>query len=505
MSLPLAAPIYPEEPTQAETDVDAKEVFEVAKESLDFFAGLALPDIYRYAFPSLYLSMWLWLREKISLTRDFSQLAIGLPRGFAKTLLIKLFILYIILYTKRQFIMVVCENEAKAISILSDVADMLDEPNIKAAFGDWNLGITVNQNIKKVFGFRGRNIMLKAAGAGSGIRGITEKNRRPDVMIFDDIQSREDSESEIMSMQLEKWLIGTAMKTKSPEGCLFVFIANMYPTKGSLLRKLKNNPNWMKYIVGGIKSDGTSLWEELQPIKQLLKEFQNDLLAGHPEIFYAEVLNDENATVNNLVDLSTLPEWRYQDNDICGGKFLIIDPSSDKIHSDKVAIGYFEVFDGYPCLMELIEERLSPGDTIRKAIELCLKKGAGLVAIESNAYQYSLNYWFAFICEQLGITGIQPVEIYSGMIAKQSRIMSMFRTLPKGETKIHPSCRPAVFLQISQFNPLRRDNDDGILDLLCYAPRVLEMYGTEILNSTIIQEQEWNQMKVYSIEDNCSF
>jgi hypothetical protein len=104
-------------------------------------------------------------------------------------------------------------------------------------------------------------------------------------MVFDDIQSREDSESEILASQLETWMVGTAMKAKSPEGCLYFFIANMYPTKGSLLRKLKMNPNWVKYIVGGIRSNGTSLWEELQPIKQLLREFQNDLSTGHPEIF----------------------------------------------------------------------------------------------------------------------------------------------------------------------------------------------------------------------------
>jgi hypothetical protein len=78
-------------------------------------------------------------------------------------------------------------------------------------------------------------------------------------MIFDDIQSREGSESEIVSTNLEKWMVATAMKAKSPEGCLYLFIANMYPTKGSLLRKLKRNPNWIKFIAGGILSDGSSL------------------------------------------------------------------------------------------------------------------------------------------------------------------------------------------------------------------------------------------------------
>ncbi len=486
-----------------EVDLDAAEVTKLAKQDLDFFAALCLPEIYKYAFPEIYLAMWNWLCEQIHKGRDFSQLAIGLPRGFAKTLLIKLFIVYTILYTKRQFILVISENEDKAVSIIGDVADMLNEPNIKATFGDWNIGLMTDQKGKKVFGYRGRNILLKAAGAGTGIRGITEKNVRPDLTIFDDIQSREDADSELLANNLEKWMIGTAMKTKSPEGCLFVFIANMYPTKGSLLRRLKNNDNWIKFIVGGIKEDGTSLWEELQPIKQLLREFQNDLASGHPEIFYAEVLNDENATVNNLIDLSTIPEYRYQADDICQGRYIIIDPSNDKVHSDLVSIGLFEVWDGYPYMRYLVEDKLSPADTIREAIKLCLTHGVSIVCIESNAYQYSLNYWFAFICEQMGILGIQPVEIYSGSTSKNARILSMFRQLPKGEVGLHPDVRPATFLQISQFNPLRRDNVDGILDLLTYAPKALELYGTEILNSTIVAEQEANAMEV--IEFNSPF
>lgn len=87
-------------------------------------------------------------------------------------------------------------------------------------------------------------------------------------MIFEDIQTREQADSQIQSENLEKWMVGT-VKTKSPHGCAFIFVANMYPTKWSILRRLKANTNWTKFIAGGILADGTSLWEDLQPIAQL--------------------------------------------------------------------------------------------------------------------------------------------------------------------------------------------------------------------------------------------
>lgn len=478
------------------------QVQESAKNSLDFLAALATPDTFKYLFPPVYIAIWEWLLTYIHKTRDFSQLALGLPRGFAKTSVVKLFVLYCILFTTRRFILVLAENTKKAVNIVSDVMDMLDEPNIKRTFGDWRQGVETDQQELKKFGFRGRNIII-VAGTVETIRGITIKNARPDVMIFDDIQSRSVAESQTVSDALEREMMGTAMKSKSPEGCLYIFIGNMYPTKWSILRHLKTNPNWIKFIAGGILENGESLWEELQPIEQLHKEFQNDLLSGHPEIFYSEVLNDENASVNNTIDISKIPTYPYGDNDIPGGKFIIIDPSNDKVNSDAVSIGYFEVHNGYPVLRHCVEGRFSPGDTIREALKLALANQCTLIAIESNAFQYSLLYWFHFVCAQMGIVGIEPVEVYSGTTSKNSRILAMFMQLLKGEVVIHPSCTPNCYLQITQFNPLKRDNTDGLLDLLTYAPKILELYGPQLISSNIIDAQEYSAAEVQ--ESNWAF
>lgn len=494
-----------EEETIIESSFNSSEVISLARASLDFLAALAMPLIFKYLFPHVFKAVWNWLLTYVAKPRDFSQLALGLPRGFGKTMLMKLFLLYCILFTNKKFILIICENSQKAINILSDVTDMLEEPNIKRVFGDWKLGIETDTQALKKFGFRGRNIIIMAAGAGTGIRGITLKNERPDIMLFDDIQSRECAESQVQSENLERWMVGTAMKAKSPHGCLFLFVANMYPTKWSILRKLKSNPNWMKFIAGGILADGTSLWEELQPLEQLMKEFANDLAMGHPEIFYAEVLNDETASSNNFIDISKLPTYPFQEDDIHSGNFIIIDPATDKIGADAVSIGYFEVHNAYPVMKEVIEDRLSPLDTIVKALTMALKHNCRLVAIESNAYQYSLNYWFKFICEQRGIYGVDAVEIYSGSYSKNSRILSMFKSLLAGEIYYHERTSAAVNLQITQFNPLKRDNTDGILDLLTYAPKVIELYGEFICSIQVIESQEFASMEILPAGANTSF
>jgi hypothetical protein len=505
-SPPVApSPQIAESDSVTEASFSAQQVVDLSRNSLDFLAGLAIPLVYEYHYPPVFLAVWDWLRDYVHRTRDFSQLALGLPRGFGKTALMKLFILYCILFTDKRFILIICENTNKAVNILSDIVDMLNEDNVKKTFGDWRLGIETDRQDLKKFGFRGRNIILLAVGADSGIRGITLKNERPDVMLFDDIQSRECADSQIQSESLERWMVGTAMKAKSPRGCLFLFTANMYPTKWSILRKLKSNPNWIKFIAGGILASGESLWEDLQPIDQLMREYENDLSMGRPEIFYAEVLNDETASSNNLIDLSALPALPFEDGDIPAGNFIIIDPSSGKINSDAVAIGYFEAYEGYPVLRELINERLSPGDTIHRALALALKHNCRLICVESVAYQSTLNYWFRFISEQRGIYGIECVEVYPGGYSKNARILSMFKSMQSGEIFVDTPCRSEVYLQIMQFNPLRRDNTDDILDLLAYAPKVLEMYGEFVVSMNVIVNDDNSAIEILPPERNCCF
>jgi hypothetical protein len=487
--------------TYNDLDVDqftftSADVYKYCKESLDFLAATLMPLVFEFCFPPVFKAVWSWLLKYAHTTRTFPQLALGLPRGFGKTTLLKVFIVYCILFTNRRFILITSATATLAENILSDVIDMLNEPNIVHAFGDWKIGIEKDTTDTKKFGYRGRNIILAAIGAEGSLRGLNLKNERPDVMIFDDIQTKECADSEIQSNKLEEWMIGTAMKAKSPKGCMYLFVGNMYPTRYSILRKLKHNPKWIKFITGGIQADGTSLWEELQPIDQLMNEFENDFQAGHPEIFYSEVLNDENAAVNSKLDTSALPSIPYTEGEVPAGNFIVVDPSNDKAKSDDVSIGYFEVHGGSPVLVEVDARVMSPGDTIRVALEMGLRNNCRLIICESNAFQYSLLYWFEHIAEQMQLIGFFFEPIYSGVKNKNSRIVEMFSALKKGETYLHPNTHSQVFPQIKQFNPLKRDNIDGILDLLTYAPRVIQEYAGLIQASSVIGIQEFEAIPV---------
>lgn len=76
------------------------------------------------------------------------------------------------------------------------------------------------------------------AGTVEVIRGISLKNERPDIMLFDDIQSRVVAESQVQSETLEREMTGTAMKAKSPHGCLFLLWVICIPLNGQFYANL---------------------------------------------------------------------------------------------------------------------------------------------------------------------------------------------------------------------------------------------------------------------------
>lgn len=467
-----------------EASFNTQQIKTLAKEDLNMLAGLAIPGVVSSLFPTILLAAWMLLRQSVDEVLKFPKIALGIPRGHAKTTLIKLFVLYCILFTKRKFILIMSTTGPLAENILADIVDMLDENNIVKVFGNWRLGLETDRLDLKKFGFCGRNIILAAIGAEGSVRGLNLKNERPDVEIFDDIQSKECAESKIQSEALERWMIGTAMKAKSPRGCLFIFSGNMFPEPWSILKKLKTNPYWTKFISGAILADGTALWEELRSVESLIEEFNNDIEMGHSEIFLSEVMNDTEIGINNKTDMSLIRPWKWSPQDNPQGKAIIIDPSGNKAVSDDTAIGLIEVYDAQPALRKLISEKLSPGNTIRRALLLALQNNVPVIAVESTAYQATLLYWFEQIAAELGITGIYFVEVHTGNNSKNSRIADALKALTAGEIILHDEVRNHVISQISQWNPMKRDNTDNILDLLAYITKTVELYGPIMATET---------------------
>jgi hypothetical protein len=472
-----------------EISTDSTDAAELSRKDINFLGMLVDPTEFTFGFPPFYVALFSLLTAFKSKIERF---AIGIPRGFAKTTFLKLLCVWYILFSDRKFILIVGAAEKLATNTLADICDMLSSRNIRTLFGNWQFDIEEDTKEQKVFTFRGRTIILKAVGAGTAVRGINRKSARPDVIILDDVQKREDSENKELADDLLKWILGTLMKARSNSGCTYIFIGNAYP-QNSILMRLKDNSQWTSLVVGGLLSDGTSLWEELRPAEELIAEYQSDLEMGHPEIFASEILNSTDIAPPSGIDIHSiplLPDY-YSEllaNNEAEGSFILIDPSSGKKKGDDCAICHFDVIDGKPIFTKLETGTFSPLETIEAAINMGLANNTRLIGVEGVAYQSTLLFWFDHYCTENGISGFEFVELSPKGQAKNNRIKRGLLSLIAGEAYLGPDVRSIVLYQILEWNPMTVNNTDDVIDPLGYLEEMLQSYSHLMLKSTFTQD-----------------
>lgn len=479
----LASPILDLD-THLEGNFSSTQVKQLALEEVSFFGGLCLPDDFTLAFPEYYRILWKELMHSLLKVRSFDKYGLGFPRGHAKTSFAKLLVAAIVFLTQNNFVLVTCANQDLAKNIIKDVCDILDSPQVRSVFGNWREDVSIDRAELKMFRFGGRKVVLAAAGVGTSIRGFNLGNARPDVMIFDDAQTRECAASVTESKNFQQWFFGTALKARSPKRCTYLYIGNMYrdvPLEKDgklmtcLLRNLQRSPHWKSFIVGALLVDGTALWEELHPREQLLADYEHDCANGQGDIFAAEVMNDPTYRPNVGLDMTKV-KVVDTGTDLHQGSYIIVDPAGKGKNSDDTSIGYYEVFDGRPACKFMQASVISSVQTAWAAVGLAVRTGCNLIAIENTAYQASLLEWVEYVMMQSQVHGIQVVPINSGGRSKNGRIVASVKEVNAGNVMFTQETFGFWFSQLSQFDVTRSDNRDDILDNVAYAPDVLARY-----------------------------
>lgn len=494
-----------------------------AEFDLDLFASLLLGDSFTHKFSQVHYAYWdMLLRSAISGKVDI-RYALGLPRGFAKTTLIKLFVVWCFLYTDRQFIIVVSSSQGLAENVVSDIADFLDTENVRAVWGNWRLGQETDRQDKKKFKFLGKDRILVALGAESSMRGMNIKNERPDLIVLEDAQNKESAESPTRNDAFLSWFLGTLIKARSYKRSMIVFIGNMY-NEICILNQLKGNTQWLSFVAPGILYNRESLWPEFRSFESLMDEFQHDLSMGKPEIFLAEVMNDPTATAASSFDASAVPLYPFGLEEIPDGAFLTVDPATgkDAILADPgqktvgkkagnmTAICLNHVIDG-KCVTRRIYAGLWDDEkTVTRSIEIALEEGCSLIIVEAVAYQAILQNKFVRALTAKNILGISVKPILPKGISKNNRIAAYLgRLIPKGSKKpdqfIHPEARVQIFFQASRWKQLKKDNDDDSLDAAAYGDIALQEHWQEITYRSQVWDQESKDVRVWETEETCAF
>lgn len=457
-----------------------------AAADLNFFAALISPTVSKVRFPVYYDWLWQLLTSHHTSTEKVLRFALGLPRSHAKTTFIKLLVVYLILYKKVSFILICCASEKLARNLLEDVDTMLSTEVVSKVWGNWKLGLSRDTLELKRGIFCDRDIILAALGAGSSLRGINIANRRPDFIIMDDIQTRENALSQAENSTLYGWMLATLLKARDFQKCLIVYIGNMYTTD-CILYKLKLHRKWQSFITGAILNDWTPLWPEYFTLEDLIDEYEHDAEAGEAEIWFAEVMNIPIGGSQDLIPGGKIPVSPILSYDEPQASFITIDPAGYRTvashgnKSDDNVVVVHQIFYPMHYMVRDIEHGvMNPQQLIDIVIRKALQYNVKFIGVEAVAYQQTLKFWLDKSIEELGLDLI-VVELQPQGRHKTTRITMLIRELLNGDYSLHAEARNKFLWQALAFKPERKDNRDDILDDCAYGMDMRSQHHDQIM------------------------
>lgn len=466
----------------AEVQAEKAEVIERGKTDLNFFASLLIPTIMEFDFPLFYVGIFNLLKNRTpAQVGRILRFALGLPRGHAKTTFIKILICWLIVYDKISFAAVICATDDLAEALVDDINDMLGSDNAQKIYGFWTRQLIIDNKGEKQALYRNRHIILVARGAGSSIRGINRKHRRPDLLFFDDAQTKECDDSETERIKFRKWVVAT-IKIIAPRGDrLIIYVGNMYSDE-CLLYQLKENKSWVSLITGAIKENGEPLWPELHPLEELMESYFHDEELGEAEIWFAEVMNDPVSKASSLL-VNALPVHEHDEATLVpDGVFITVDPAGFKLSSDDNVIAVHYVYDGKGMIRELDAGIKDPEQLIIATLRLAIMHGASVIGIEEAGYQQTLLFWITKHMTDMGIEGIEVVPLKPSGRAKEARIRLFVQELYASNYHLWSEVRAAFIWQAMKYKIGKKKNKDDILDACAYGLDMRTNYWQLIKN-----------------------
>lgn len=294
--------------------------------NLAFFAAYYFPHYCQRKFSRFHHHLFQTFPRIINAPKG-RRLVEAAPRGNAKSSDSSLILpIWCIAFKKKEFIVLLSDSSSQTNDLLGAIRMELEtNERLREDFGDLVGEIWKNDDIVTKNGVR-----VLALGARKKIRGRRFKNKRPDLIIGDDLENDENTQSPEQRRKNENWFFKAV--SKAGDDTTDIIVVGTIIHYDSLLTKLLNNPLYESYRWQAvIKFSQSPLWQQWEdiylkmteeekksdpnPAKQFYIDNQAEMLEG------TEVLWPEGQSYYHLMELRLTEgpasfDSEYQNNPI---------------------------------------------------------------------------------------------------------------------------------------------------------------------------------------------
>lgn len=242
--------------------------------------------------------------------------AMGAPRGHAKsTAITHAYVLANIMFRYRDHVLLVSDTEGQAAQFLSDIKVELTENT--ALIEAFEIKRLIKDTEGEVIGeFQdGKRFRLVARGSEQKVRGIKWRNKRPNLIVGDDLENDEIVLNEERRKKFRKWFYNALLPAGS-DNCIVRIVGTILhfdsllarlipleddegavvtPLRITWSKKAQAKKSWKAVTFRAhpsISDASTILWEEKFPAKRLQEIRDGYLEDGNAEGYAQEYLNN---------------------------------------------------------------------------------------------------------------------------------------------------------------------------------------------------------------------
>ena len=238
---------------------------------------------------------------------DAPQVAIAAPREHAKsTAITHAFVLTVMLFRVKEFCLLVSDTEAQAIEFLGDIkSELEDNEELRKEFSIKRLLKSTETNI--ICEMKdGHKFRILAKGSEQKVRGLKWRNKRPDLIVCDDLENDEIVMNPERREKFRKWFMKALLPCGS-DSC-WIRVVGTILHLDSMLNRLLENKTWEHLFFEAEDGNfGNILWPEKFSADRLKRIYQGFAEENDTEGYAQEYRNRPVAIENAFFN----PDYFY--------------------------------------------------------------------------------------------------------------------------------------------------------------------------------------------------
>lgn len=451
---------------------------------------IEVPDVHIYVWNELLVMVD--EMNKPGVVRQLKKL-FAIPREHSKSTLSKLAVILILKYTPLRFCVYASKTNGIAKNAIRDILMWLESPQENQLFGParmvktseteslWIVDIAIRASMNQEPEYK--RVILKALGAEQQVRGMLIMNRRPEVVIIDDIEDLDNTTPD-QQTKLDEWFLGSFRKSWG-KNCIIIFIGNMI-RKTTLLARLAKDPEWNPTVFGAIIRDEHGqlrpLWPGRWTLEALLKEYQEFIRLGRGYIWEAEMMNltQDEIFQGNFANVVRPPHPNPEDLEYgC----IVLDPAFglEVIHDSSAIAVHVKVKNvPMPVVIDSVVGKFTEDEMFDHMLDLSYRYGLTTWFIEAEAAQALLISYFTLLMQTRKISSnlFLLIPITTGKKSKVSRILMWRNSVTSGSYGIDDE-QNDLMDELIAWVPDETKHEDR-LDAGAYGVKVWELFDETV-------------------------